>query len=98
MRGVRDARTSVDPPTLTNDASLNDVGFVDAEIGWAVGARGTILSTVDGGQTWTAQEIPGAKVGHINALHMIDTENGWAVANDGVILRYGIPEVENAGT
>lgn len=34
---------------------LNDVMFVDAEHGFAVGALGTILATVDGGRTWQRQ-------------------------------------------
>lgn len=31
---------------------LNDVTFVDETHGWAVGAMGTLLRTVDGGRTW----------------------------------------------
>ncbi|MCE9607876.1 MAG: tetratricopeptide repeat protein [Planctomycetia bacterium] len=34
---------------------LRDVAFVDAERGFAVGALGTILATVDGGKTWNKQ-------------------------------------------
>ena len=38
-----------------NDARLNDVCFVDARQGWAVGDRGVILHTDDGGQRWSEQ-------------------------------------------
>lgn len=31
---------------------LNDVTFLDEQNGWAVGAMGTIVRTVDGGRTW----------------------------------------------
>ena len=31
---------------------INRLKFVDAEHGWAVGALGTILVTIDGGRTW----------------------------------------------
>ena len=39
-----------------NDARLNDVCFVDAQHGWAVGDRGVIWHTDDGGQQWQPQE------------------------------------------
>jgi photosystem II stability/assembly factor-like uncharacterized protein len=38
-----------------NDARLNDICFVDAQHGWAVGDRGVIWSTDDGGRQWRAQ-------------------------------------------
>ncbi len=34
---------------------LNDVQFVDNMHGWAVGDNGTIVATVDGGETWSPQ-------------------------------------------
>ncbi|MDZ7615710.1 MAG: YCF48-related protein, partial [Patescibacteria group bacterium] len=39
-----------------NDARLWDVCLVDAEYGWAVGDRGVIRHTRDGGQTWRLQQ------------------------------------------
>lgn len=43
------------PTGWRHDAELNDVFFLDANLGWAVGAHGTILKTENGGQDW--QEI-----------------------------------------
>ncbi|MDR0338083.1 MAG: hypothetical protein LBI18_13440 [Planctomycetaceae bacterium] len=40
------------------DARLNDLCFIDANIGWAVGDRGTIWHTEDGGTTWILQKTP----------------------------------------
>lgn len=37
---------------LLNDANLNDVQFLGSKIGWAVGNRGVIRKTEDGGRTW----------------------------------------------
>ena len=34
------------------DERLNDVHFLDAQKGWAVGAQGTLLQTTDGGNKW----------------------------------------------
>src|SRR5207245_1267505 len=37
------------------------VYFRDAKTGWAVGALGTVLSTTDGGATWTLQRRGGQR-------------------------------------
>ncbi len=34
------------------DAELTDVFFLNSNLGWAVGAQGTILRTINGGQNW----------------------------------------------
>jgi photosystem II stability/assembly factor-like uncharacterized protein len=41
---------------LRQDARLHDVCFVDPQWGWAVGDRGTIWHTEDGGRSWALQE------------------------------------------
>ena len=40
------------PDWWQKDASLKDVFFLDARLGWAVGSHGTLLRTIDGGITW----------------------------------------------
>ena len=35
--------------------TLESVKFISTEVGWAVGVGGTILRTIDGGETWTSQ-------------------------------------------
>ena len=40
-------------PAMFDDAELHDVTFVDADHGWAVGDRGAIWKTDNGGQSWT---------------------------------------------
>jgi photosystem II stability/assembly factor-like uncharacterized protein len=61
---------------MRDDAQLSDVVFVDAEYGWAVGDRGVIWHTRDGGSTWKLQksgvEFP------LTSVHFIDKLNGWA--------------------
>lgn len=59
------------------DARLNDVCFVDPQSGWAVGDRGTIWHTDDGGQHWTLQSAP---VGcPLYSVSFVDRTTGWAV-------------------
>jgi len=70
-----------EPVSYTEDLGLSDVFFVTTEIGWASGAAGTIISTRDGGTTWTAQlgGDPGSADRPITKLRFLDEYRGWAV-------------------
>jgi photosystem II stability/assembly factor-like uncharacterized protein len=59
-----------------NDARLNDVCFVDTMHGWAVGDRGTIWHTTDGGNTWNLQAAETDCALH--SVSFIDKQHGWA--------------------
>jgi len=39
------------------DVTLSAVSFVDERKGWAVGHRGVVLHTTDGGETWSIQRV-----------------------------------------
>ncbi len=56
---------------------LRDVYFTDNMNGWAVGDKGTILHTNDGGQIWTAQ-TSGTTLNLTN-VNFIDANIGYAV-------------------
>ncbi|MBT5605246.1 MAG: SUMF1/EgtB/PvdO family nonheme iron enzyme [Lentisphaerae bacterium] len=56
---------------------LNDVFFVGADLGWAVGAFGTILHTSDGGVHWAAQTT--GTTSDLRRIQFIDASRGWAV-------------------
>jgi photosystem II stability/assembly factor-like uncharacterized protein len=59
------------------DSRLADVCFVDPQYGWAVGDRGAIWHTEDGGEQWRLQK---SGTGHtLESVHFIDRHNGWAV-------------------
>jgi photosystem II stability/assembly factor-like uncharacterized protein len=55
--------------------------FVDASIGWAVGAR--VHKTTNGGATWTEQQFPPDL---LNAVSFADAQNGWAVGWSATLL------------
>jgi photosystem II stability/assembly factor-like uncharacterized protein len=85
--------------TLRDDAALADVFFTDARNGWAVGDRGVIWHTDDGGTTW-AQQNSNVKC-RLNSVCFIDRNRGWIVggqcrpgtrSTQGIILR-----TENGG-
>jgi photosystem II stability/assembly factor-like uncharacterized protein len=60
--------------------SLNDVFFIDAQTGWAVGDHGTILHTEDGGSTWQYQACPVDAA--LEQVVFFDDRTGWIVGHD----------------
>ncbi len=77
--------------------NLNDVCFIDADTGWAVGGphwdqssktyKGTIIKTIDGGDTWTPQDAGVSIV--FRGVTFVDADNGWVVGENGTILHTG---------
>lgn len=51
----------------------------------AVGRRGHILTSDDGGQSWAQQPVPVAS--DLVASQFLDARTGWAVGHDGVVLK-----------
>lgn len=62
---------------LMQDATLWAIDFVDQEHGWAVGDRGVIWRTDDGGQNWVAQRSP--VTCQLTGVDFLDARHGWAV-------------------
>jgi hypothetical protein len=57
---------------------LNDVTFWDAQTGWAVGERGTVLHTADGGRTW--QHLPRPTESDLQRVAFVNARVGWVLA------------------
>lgn len=81
------------PDTATPDAesssvvmntSLFGMCFSDQNNGWLVGKAGTIVSTSDGGKTWSLQKS-GQKL-HLYDVSFCDARNGWTVGENGLII------------
>jgi photosystem II stability/assembly factor-like uncharacterized protein len=79
---------------LRNDAALTSVCFIDSSNGWAVGDRGVVWHTSNGGATW--EEQPSGVTFRLNSVFFLDSRRGWAVggacrpyahATYGVVLR-----------
>lgn len=62
---------------------LNDVFFIDASAGWAVGPDGTILATVDGGSTWRPQRSHGEW--YLTDVEFTDRDTGWVLEESSVL-------------
>jgi photosystem II stability/assembly factor-like uncharacterized protein len=58
-------------------AWLRAVFFLDQKLGWAVGSKGTILRTVDGGLTWQTRPAFGKDI--VRDIFFLDAQNGWLV-------------------
>ena len=88
------AQPEPSPPEMLPDAELTAVTFLDADRGWAVGDRGVIWHTADGGRSWKLQ-ISGVAC-RLEAVQLLDANSGWAVGGwtqpythetHGVVLR-----------
>jgi photosystem II stability/assembly factor-like uncharacterized protein len=62
---------------------LRSAAFVDGSKGFAAGANGTILQTIDGGATWNRQYacVSGAACTEASADKVLDTFNGVSALN-----------------
>ncbi len=64
---------------------LGDVQFLDAVNGWAVGARGTVLRTVDGGGHW--EDVDVGTTQDLSAVCFSDADHGWIVGDGEAMFR-----------
>jgi photosystem II stability/assembly factor-like uncharacterized protein len=71
------------PQPQGND--LVDVSFFDEHVGFAVGAKGTIVGSTDGGETWTLQESGVA--GLISGVAVTGAMTAVAVGEAGTVVR-----------
>ncbi len=60
------------------------IDFVNNRVGCAVGARGFIVSTTDGGQSWTAGQSNEAN--DLYSVFVSSSDRAWAVGAAGTIL------------
>lgn len=70
------APPAVSPDQLP-DATLHDICFVDPDRGFAVGERGAIWRTEDGGRHWRLTPSPLACCWQ--SIQFVDEQNGWIV-------------------
>jgi photosystem II stability/assembly factor-like uncharacterized protein len=61
------------------------VSAVSARQAWAVGGKGLIMHTSDGGRHWTLQA--GHVGSYLGSVDFVDPSHGWAGGLNGVVLR-----------
>jgi photosystem II stability/assembly factor-like uncharacterized protein len=72
-------------PALDADR-LESVHFIDPQNGWAVGFRGGILHTKDGGATWTARQITLPLDARTYDIFFVNLHQGYIVGSQGLIF------------
>lgn len=71
--------------TSNNLNDLNDVFFIDADTGFAVGNSGAIIKTTNGGVNWSSLNSNGLFT--INSVYFINSNLGFAACSDGIIIK-----------
>lgn len=71
--------------TTGTNKHLYDSYFVGTNIGWAVGADGTIIRTIDGGTNWT--NLTSGVSAYLFGIHFINSLKGWAVGGGGTVIK-----------
>jgi len=61
---------------------LHSVFFLDQKSGWAVGSKGVLLETVDGGVTWKVKTKPTED--SLQDIYFSDKRNGWLVCEANI--------------
>jgi photosystem II stability/assembly factor-like uncharacterized protein len=77
-------RTGSSPLVTAAATRFNAVHFTDERRGWAVGERGLVLSTPNGGRSWFRQESNVSV--NLSDVKFIDASEGWAVGAEGTII------------
>ena len=68
---------------LASRSLLLDIQRIDGRL-VAVGSRGHVLTSDDGGESWQQSRVPTRQM--LTALHFPTDSRGWAVGHDGLIL------------
>ncbi|MBI5256718.1 MAG: PKD domain-containing protein [Burkholderiales bacterium] len=64
---------------LPDGLRTDDVFFLDAQRGWAVGEGGRVWASSDGGEHW--QRLPDVTGHSLTRVAFADAENGWALTD-----------------
>jgi photosystem II stability/assembly factor-like uncharacterized protein len=68
------------PRTWLDDAELREIHFANANEGWAVGDRGVVWHTADGGRDWKRQNVPTSC--RLDGVSFVNARHGWAVGGE----------------
>jgi hypothetical protein len=65
---------------------LNDLFFLDTTFGWIAGDEGRLMTTSDGGITWSENYVGGV-ISDLLAVSFFDPDSGLVSTSEGVILK-----------
>jgi photosystem II stability/assembly factor-like uncharacterized protein len=72
---VATSQTAAEPTPEQDDATLHDVAFAGTRLGIAVGDRGTVWRTTDGGKTWQFIAVPTSL--SLRSVCLVTDRVGW---------------------
>lgn len=76
-------------PLETNtDASLRGLYVVDENMVWASGSGGTVLVSVNGGENWKVNKVPGAEKNDFRSIHAWDDRRAMVFGVEGPEFGY----------
>jgi photosystem II stability/assembly factor-like uncharacterized protein len=78
--------TSWSSQTSGTSQHLYDIQFLNENQGWAVGAGRTILSTTDGGVTWSPHTVPAEASPYLRSVCALSADESWVAGNLGCII------------
>jgi photosystem II stability/assembly factor-like uncharacterized protein/DNA-binding SARP family transcriptional activator len=70
--------------TSGTDKNLYSIHFTDQHYGWAAGEAGTLLSTTDGGESWTLQQTRFTDT--FRSVRFFDEFTGWVSGDDNLLI------------
>jgi len=80
------------PVAVPTAASLRGLRAVSSDIIWASGTGGTVIRTLDGGQTWSVMSVPGAEKLDFRGIWAWDADTAFVMssgkAEDGLARVY----------
>ncbi len=80
-----DSNVSAKPQNVSQLSNIYSIYMNDTDLGWAVGDKGVILKTVDGGVTWVTKNPPISV--QFNRVQFFDQNLGYAVGDSGYIIK-----------
>jgi photosystem II stability/assembly factor-like uncharacterized protein len=68
-------------------ASFRGLSVVNDRVVWASGTRGTVIRSIDGGNTWRVDSIPGASAFDLRSIFALSDQEAHVAATAGRIWR-----------
>jgi photosystem II stability/assembly factor-like uncharacterized protein len=62
------------------DVQLRGISAVSQRVAWASGAKGTVLRTIDGGETWVKVSVPGAEELDFRDIEAFDADTAFVLS------------------
>jgi photosystem II stability/assembly factor-like uncharacterized protein len=79
LPGVLGAQSVANTTTGTTQL-LQAVSAVDSQVVWMTGHGGTVLRSIDGGNTWQPREVPGASALEFRDVHAVSADLAWVLS------------------